>query len=141
VQVECEKRDKAGAERAAQALRRDLDAAASKRAHLEASFDKLDAARERTRAALRSAQASRNGGIAAAAEQPSLGDVDPLSQGPSQAGSLRGELIGRSRSNVTGLDSVMMGAGYRLPAKPAPAGASARSGLSRGKSANVGFDD
>lgn len=122
LQAERAQRDKREAARTADALRADLDAAAAKKKSLEASFDKLDRARERTRTALQAARLSRGGGAGAA---PSMREVDPTTQESresSLAGSLRGELIGRSRSNVTGLDRVMTGEGYRVKLGKSSAG-------------------
>ena len=116
LQADRAQRDKREAVRSADVLRADLDAASTKKKNLEASFDKLDRARERTRTALQAARTSRGHG-AQPSQAPSMRDVDPTapdSRESSQAGSLRGELIGRSRSNVTGLDRVMTGEGYRV---------------------------
>ena len=90
----------------AQRSRQDAEARADA---LQSSFDKLDKARERTRGAI---SATRGGAPFEAASQrtPSLRDLDPVSR----AGSIRGDLVGRSRSNVTGLDRIMTGEGYRL---------------------------
>lgn len=111
MQVERMERDRRSADEGAAAARADLSAVVATKRTIEASFEKLDKARERTRTALQHSRSLRG-----AASMPG-GDGAGL-----RPGSLAGESapadapLERSRSSAQG-SSYRAGEGRRSPAK------------------------
>jgi hypothetical protein len=137
MQVERAQRDKQDIQIQMSHLKKDLDHSQAKKRSMDASFDKLDKARERTRLALqhsRSLHGSVGGG---ASSSPGLQDIEPFkmsaSRAPSRNASQRVEGVtkgggGRNQLSLTGLESmvteeeprgrVLSGASFRPGSRP-----------------------
>lgn len=122
VQAERAQRDKQDTKLQMSHLKKDLEHSQAKKRSMDASFDKLDKARERTRTALLHSRRLHSGGGGGASSSPGLQDLEPFTMSAPSASSRHASLCGervaggrmsQNRSTVLGLASAVTEKGPR----------------------------